>query len=320
MADPYQTLGVGKSSTAAEIKSAYRKLAKKLHPDVNPGRKDIEQKFKEVTAAYDLLSDADKRARFDRGEIDAQGQERGFGGGSYGGYNNYGAGNAWRNASSGRAGGSAGEDPFAAFGGMDDIFAEFMGAARGGGAKRGRGGAGSGMRGSDVTYTVTVPFVEAALGGKTRVTLTNDKTVDITVPPGVTEGHKLRLKGQGLAGTGGAAGDAIVEIHIDTHSVFTRKDRDIYQDVPVSLPEAVLGASINVPTLDGQVTVKVPKGANSGTTLRLKGKGVAAASGSNGDMFVKLKIMLPEPVPQDLTDMVEKWAKKNSYDPRSRKS
>jgi DnaJ-class molecular chaperone len=320
MADPYQILGVPRTSTAAEIKSAYRKLAKKLHPDVNPGRKDIEQKFKEVTAAYDLLSDTEKRARFDRGEIDSQGQERGFGSG-YGGYGG-GNGGAWRNAgNSGRAGngmggGSGGEDPFSAFGGMDDIFAEFMGGGRN---RRGAGGGARGTsRGSDVTYTISVTFAEACLGGKKRVTLGNEKTLDITIPAGIEEGHKLRLKGQGIAGNSGDAGDAIVEIHIEAHPFFTRKDRDIYLDLPVSLPEAVLGANVTVPTLDGQVAVKVPKGANSGTTLRLKGKGAATAHQAAGDMYVKLKIALPDPVPQDLTDFIEKWGKKNSYDPRKK--
>ena len=304
MSDPYQILGVPKTASASEIKSAYRKLAKKLHPDVNQGSKDIEHKFKEVTAAYDLLSDADKRARYDRGEVDGQGQERGFGGG------------AWRNAG-GRPGAgrsAGGEDPFSAFGSMDDIFAEFMGGGR---QRRGAGmGGGEPARGSDVTYTTYVPFVTACLGGKQRITLTNDKTVEITIPAGVEDGHKLRLKGQGLASMGGAAGDAIVEIRIEAHSFFTRQGRDIYLDLPISLPEAILGASVTVPTLDGQVTVKIPKGANAGTTLRLKGKGVAG--GTAGDMFVKVKITLPEPVPQDLTDFIEKWAKKNAYDPRKK--
>ncbi|MDE1900784.1 MAG: J domain-containing protein [Alphaproteobacteria bacterium] len=309
MPDPYQILGVAKTASAAEIKSAYRKLAKKLHPDVNPGRKDVEQKFKEVTAAYDLLSDADKRAKFDRGEIDAQGQDRGFGGGFGGGY---GGGRAYTR--SGGFGGAPGEEAFAGFGGMDDIFAEFMG----GGRHRQRGaGAGGGVRGSDVTYTVTVPFVEACLGGKTRVTLTNDKTVDISIPPGSEDGHKLRLKGQGLPGIGGAPGDALVEIKVEPHSFFTRKGNDIHLELPVSLPEAVLGASVTVPTLTGHVAVKIPQGANTGAVLRLKAKGVPAPNGA-GDMFVKLKIFLPDPVPQDLADMVEKWAKKNAYDPRKK--
>jgi DnaJ-class molecular chaperone len=313
MLDPYQTLGVSKTASANEIKSAYRKLAKKLHPDVNPGRKDIEQKFKDVTAAYDLLSDAAKRAQFDRGDIDAQGQARGFSGGNpFGGESPFGG--AYRSARTGY--GAAGDDPFSAFGGMGDIFAEFMGAAgkRGGGMGGER--AASGVRGSDVTYTTSVPFAEACLGGKKRVTLTNDKTLDITIPAGVEDGHKLRLKGQGLPGIGGTAGDAIVELRVEPHPFFTRKDKDIVLELPVSLPEAVLGASVTVPTLTGRVTVKIPKGSSSGTSLRLKGKGVGG--GVPGDMFVKLKIALPEPVPQDLTDFIEKWAKKNAYDPRKK--
>ncbi|MFA4995151.1 MAG: J domain-containing protein [Bdellovibrionales bacterium] len=317
MFDPYQTLGVSKSASAGEIKSAYRKLAKKLHPDVNPGRRDIEQKFKDVTAAYDLLSDPVKRAQFDRGDINSQGQAQGFGGESpFGGGNPFGG--SYRNARSGFSG--AGEDPFSAFGGMGDIFAEFMGAAnsrrRGSGGTSGMGGGSGGVRGSDVAYTTSVSFVEACLGGKKRVTLTNDKTLDITIPAGVEDGHKLRLKGQGLPGIGGAAGDAIVELRIDSHPFFTRKDRDIILDFPVSLPEAILGASVTVPTLNGSVSVKIPKGSNSGTSLRLKGKGVASYPA--GDLFVKLKITLPDPVPQDLADFIEKWAKKNSYDPRKK--
>jgi DnaJ-class molecular chaperone len=299
--DPYATLGVSKSATAEEIKSAYRKLAKKLHPDVNPGRKDIEQKFKEVTAAYDLLSDKDKRTRFDAGEIDAQGQERGFGG--------FGGGGTWRGH--GTRGGFGGGDPFAQFGdmgGMEDILSQFMGGARGG--KRG-----AQMRGADITYALAVPFVEAALGGKRRVTLASGKTIDVTIPPGTAEGNKLRLRSQGETAPGGA-GDAIIEMHIEPHPFFVRKDDDIYLDVPISLQEAALGASVKVPTLDGHVAVKVPKGANSGATLRLKGKGIPTGKTTAGDMFVKLTIMLPDPLPAELTESIEKWAKKNPYDPR----
>jgi len=310
MNDPYQTLGVSKNASASEIKSAYRKLAKKFHPDVNPGRKDIEQKFKEVSAAYDLLSDQNKRAQFDRGDIDAQGQPRGFGGNPYGGFS--GAKSGFR---------STGADPFSAFGGMEDIFAEFMGmGSRQRRSPHSSGNTGSadtgGLRGSDVTYKTTISFVESCLGGTKRITLTNDKTVDITLPPGAEEGHKLRLKGQGLPGLGGIPGDAFVEIHVESHPFFTRKDHDIYLETPVSLPEAVLGAQITVPTLNGKVAVKIPKGSNSGTSLRLKGKGISGSP--PGDMFVKLKIVLPEPLPQDFSDFIEKWSKKNSYDPRKK--
>jgi len=303
MRDPYQTLGVSKSASADEIKSAYRKLAKKLHPDMNPGRKDIEQKFKDITAAYDLLSDKDKRARFDRGDIDAQGNERGFAGA---GADPFGGGGTWRNYT------QTGGDPFEQFGGADDIFAQFMG-----GGARGRRGP-SNIRGPDVTYSLAITFVEAAQGGKRRVTLSSGKTIDVTIPPGTEEGQKLRLRGQGMAGLGGGAGDAIIEMHIEPHPHFTRKGNDIHLDVPVSLPEAVLGANVKVPTLDGHVTVRVPKGANSDTLLRLKGKGIPFGRGEHGDMFVKLKIMLPEPVPDDLAEFTEKWAKKNPYDPRKK--
>jgi len=302
MRDPYQILGISKSATAEEIKSAYRKLAKKLHPDVNQGRKDIETKFKEVTAAYDLLSDKDKRARFDRGEVDAMGNERAFHSADtehpFGG----GGGN-WRNYT------QTGGEPFSGLGGMEDIFSEFMSGARG---RRG----GTAMRGPDVTYSLAIPFVEAALGGKRRVTLSSGKNIDVTIPPGTQEGHKLRLRGQGMAGTGGGAGDAIIEMHIEPHPYFTRKDNDISLDVPISLPEAVLGASIQVPTLDGHVTVRVPKGANTDSVLRLKGKGIPTPGGGHGDMFVKLKIMLPDPLPAELLEFTEHWAKKNAYDPR----
>ncbi len=308
MSDPYKILGVEKSASAADIKSAYRKLAKKLHPDVNPGRKDIEQKFKEVTAAYDLLSDETKRARFDRGELDAQGNERGFAGAGAGA-DPFGGAKNWGSYT--RSG--AGADPFSQFGGMDDIFAEFMGGGRGRGRKAHQGP----MRGADVTYSLAVPFTEATTGGKRRVTLESGKTIDVSIPPATNEGDKLRLRGQGQANSGGEAGDAIIEIHVEPHAYFVRKDNDILLEVPISLPEALSGASIKVPTVDGHVSLKVPAGANTGTTLRLKGKGIPV-KGSPGDMLVKLKIMLPEPAPDDLTEVIEKWAKKNAYDPRKK--
>jgi DnaJ-class molecular chaperone len=315
MRDPYQTLGVGKSASAEEIKSAYRKLAKKLHPDVNPGKKDIEQKFKEVTAAYDLLSDASKRVRFDRGEIDAMGNEqRAFTGAGSDPF--AGSGGQWRNYSSQSP---SGGDPFAQFGDAEDILAQFMGAGRRGRGGRDAGGMGSSLRGGDVTYSLAIPFTEACLGGTQRVTLTSGKTIDVAIPPGTDEGHKLRLRGQGLAGTPGAGtGDAIIEIHVEPHPWFTRKGNDIHLDVPINLQEAIMGANVKVPTLDGQVTVKVPKGANTGTLLRLKGKGVPFGKDQHGDMFARLAVMLPEPAPAELAETIEKWAKKNPYDPRKK--
>jgi DnaJ-class molecular chaperone len=308
MKDPYQTLGVSRTASADEIKKAYRKLAKKLHPDLNPGNKKIEQEFKEVTAAYDLLSDADKRAKFDRGEIDASGAER-PGRGFYRSYAESGQGAKYR-------GGGGGDDSF--FG--DDIFSDLFGGGVGGTRAGGaRSGPRMSIRGADVSYAATADFVEAALGAKKRLTLTDGKTLDVTIPPGTEDGQTLRLKGQGLPGMGGGpAGDAFIEIKVEPHAFFTRQGDDIHLELPVSLPEAVLGASITVPTLDGKVTLKVPAGSNTGTVLRLRGKGVPRRDGTRGDQYVKLKVVLPDKPDTEFKDFVERWAKKNAYDARAR--
>ncbi|MFM2044375.1 MAG: hypothetical protein RLY86_2951 [Pseudomonadota bacterium] len=315
MRDPYQILGVVRSATADDIKQAYRRLAKQYHPDLNPGRADIEMKFKEVNAAYSLLSDPEKRARFDKGEIDASGAER--------------PDSTFRRAYAGAgtgagpgAGGARGRaNPFDF---DEDPFADLFGAARrryGAGAGAGAaGGAGVKAKGSDVAYSVTVPFTDACIGTKRRLTLTTGKSIDITIPPGTRDQTKLRLKGQGLAGLGGAgAGDAIVEVVVTPHPFFTRKEDDIHLETPVTLQEAILGASIKVPTLDGLVQVRVPKGANSGTMLRLKGKGVFNPDRKiHGDQYVKLTVMLPEKVDAELAAFIEKWAKTHDYDPRKK--
>jgi DnaJ-class molecular chaperone len=288
--DPYLVLGLSRSASAEEVKAAYRRLAKQYHPDVNPGRADIEHRFKEISGAYNLLSDPDRRARFDRGELDAQGNERaGFG----------------RAHAGGRAGGGFAfdDEDF-----LDGIF----------GRRKGAGGAGPRARGSDIAYSVTVPFVEAALGTKRRINLSTGKSLDVNIPAGTEDQQKLRLKGQGTGGLGGGpAGDAIVEIHVEPHPYFTRKDLDVHLEAPVSLPEAVLGATIKVPTLDGQVAVKVPAGSNTGSTLRLKGKGIRASRGE-GDLYVKLKVVLPDPPDPELTRLVEDWARDRSYDVRKK--
>lgn len=316
MPDPYQILGVAKTASADELKVAYRKLAKKLHPDVNPGKKDIEQKFKEVTAAYDLLSDPAKRAKYDRGELDVQGNERaGFARGGADPFGQTGGFRAQYTSAGGRAGsGYGGADPFSSF--SEDLFADLFGANR----RRGAGGQDRPRaKGADITYAMNVSFIEACLGGKQRVTLSSGKTVDVNIPPGTEEGAKLRLKGQGQPGAGDS-GDAIVEISVQPHPYFTRKGRDIYLEAPVSLPEAVLGANIKVPTLNGAVTVKIPRGANTGTLMRLKGKGIPAhgAASQPGDFFVSLKVVLPENPDASLIDFIEKWAKKQAYDPRAK--
>jgi DnaJ-class molecular chaperone len=299
MRDPYQILGVARDADQDAIKKAFRKLAKKLHPDLNPGNKKVEQEFKEVNAAYDLLSDPQKRARFDRGEIDASGAERperSF-------YRAYaeGGGNAkYREAEFGE---------FSA----EDILSELFGRGR-------RNRQPPRMRGEDVTYTLAVSFVDAANGAKKRVTLADGKTLDVTIPPGTEHGQTLRLKGQGMPGVGGGpAGDAYVEIQVEPHAFFTRKDSNVHLEVPVTLPEAVLGANLTVPTVDGKVSIKVPPGSNSGTTLRLKGRGILdRKSGQRGDQYVTLKVVLPERPDAELAEFLERWSASHGYDPRGK--
>ena len=296
MRDPYQVLGVGRTATPDDLKQAYRRLAKQYHPDLNPGRSDIEQRFKEVSSAYSLLSDPAKRRRFDQGEIDASGAERA----------DHAFQRAYANRARGRAG--AGADPFAGFS-ADDIFADLFSGRREGRA-----------RGTDIEYSVTVSFLEASVGGKRRISLSNGKSIDITIPPGTNNEQKLRLKGQGMPGSGGGpAGDAIVEIQVEPHPFFSRKDHDIHVEMPVTLPEALLGATIKVPTLDGTVALKVPKGSNSGTVLRLKNKGIAEPrQGACGDLYVTLNVVLPDPPDPELTQFVEKWSQRRSYDVRKK--
>ncbi|MGR0188242.1 DnaJ C-terminal domain-containing protein [Azospirillum aestuarii] len=311
MRDPYQILGLPRSASADDIKKAYRKLAKEFHPDLKPGNAANEERFKEISAAYTLLSDSDKRARFDRGEIDASGQERhhGFGGRSHAGRS--------------RAYSGAGDDSF--FGGEDwfsDLFSG--GRKRGGaGAAAGGGGAsggGSRSRGSDINYSVSVPFIEAAQGTKRRISLSNGKSIDVAVPPGTEDQAKLRLKGQGLPGAGGfGAGDAIVEVHVEAHPFFTRQGPDIHVEVPITLNEAVLGATIRVPTVSGPVALKIQPGANTGSTLRLRGKGVMnQATKQAGDQYVKLKVVLPDPPDAELVKFMEEWSRTRSYDVRKK--
>jgi DnaJ-class molecular chaperone len=291
MKDPYLTLGLRRTSSADEIKRAYRRLAKKLHPDLNPDKR-VEQQFRDVTAAYELLSDPAKRGRFDRGEIDASGAERGF---SY----------TRRDAGGGRGQTRAEDDIF-----VEDIISDLFRARR----NAGRTGTAA-RRGSDASFTLQVPFIEAALGAKKRVTLAEGKILDITVPAGIDSGQTLRLKGQGNPGSGGGAdGDALIELHVEPHEIFTRKDRDIHCEVAVSLPEAVLGGSATVPTVHGPVALKVPPGSNSGTTLRLKGKGLPEhGTVAAGDQYVKLRVVLPDPPDEELTRFLKTWSQAHGY-------
>jgi DnaJ-class molecular chaperone len=308
MADPYSVLGVAKTASEDEIRKAFRKLAKKHHPDLNPGDKAAEAKFKEISQANDILSDPEKRRRFDAGEIDATGQEmppRGF-------YRDQAGGPSGRKYR--RAGG---HEEFVDMGG---IFSEMFGDRRGFGFGGGAEGVERGfdMGGLPVTYTLSVPFLVAARGGKQRVGLPDGRTLDIDVPEGTTDGTTLRLKGQGMPGANGKpAGDAYVEIRVQPHAFFEARDNDIHVEVPVTLREAVLGAKIKVPTVGGSVMLNVPAGSNTGTTLRLKGRGLLdRKSGQRGDQYVKLKVVLPDKPDDKLKAFLDSWEAGKAQDPR----
>ncbi len=296
-ADPYQVLGVQREASQEEIQKTYRKLAKKLHPDLNPGNKKAEETFKEVSAAYDLLSDADKRARFDRGEIDASGAERPRQ--RY--YRDFAEGDG-AHVYSNDAG-------FADMEGMDDVLSGIFG-------ERGRRAGGFRMRGGNVHYRLEVDFLDAINGASRRVTLPDGSVLDVTIPAGTRDGQVLRLRGKGRPGlNGGPPGDALVEIAVRPHAYFRREGDNIHLDLPVSLTEAVLGAKIKVPTPTGPVTMTVPKDSNTGTVLRLRGKGAPRSAGGRGDEYITLKVMLPEKHDPELTSFVSGWSNK-AYNPR----
>jgi len=297
---PYEVLGVKPEASPDEIRKAYRKLAKQLHPDLNPGKPEAEARFKTVTAAYDLVSDADKRARYDRGEIDEDGAER-----PRYSYRPHAEGAQGRKYEQGEMDPADLEDLFAMFGG---------GGPGGGGARRGRGFA---MAGGDHLYTLTVDFVEAAAGAKKRLSLAPDNWLDVTIPPGIEEGQVLRLKGKGDDGIGGApAGDALIEIHVAPHPYFRRDGDNILVELPVSLGEAVLGGRITVPTVTGPVTMTIPKGSDTATQLRLRGKGIHRRGGAEGDQIVTLKVMIGDSGDAELTTFLETWEKKHETNPR----
>ena len=308
-ADPYSTLGVPRGASEKEIKSAYRKLAKELHPDRNKDNPKAAARFSEVTQAYDLLTDKDKRAKFDRGEIDIDGNPTmpfggNFGGGSYRG-------------GSGETRGYSARD-FEGFGGADemdlgDIFEGLFGRT-GGRAGMGGGFAGAGMggrsrppqRGANLSYRLRVPFVDAATRKDQRITLGDGSTIDLKLPAGVENGTQMRLKGKGEPGPGGA-GDALVTIDIDAHPFFTRDGDDVRLELPITLDEAVRGAKVKAPTVDGPVMLTVAPGSGSGKVLRLKGRGFSSKSGSRGDQLVTLQIQLPEDLSQ-LAERLEGWS------------
>jgi len=318
--DLYTVLGVAKDAKDDDIQKAFRRQAKKYHPDLNPGDKKAEDRFKELNAAYDILGDTTKRGRYDRGEIDASGTEIrqnpfARGGGFRGGFN----------PGAGAGAGGGGAQSFA-FEDLSDLFGGIFGGARGGGAggNAGFGGGfgGAGQRGfqappEDSRFSLEVDFLDAAVGTKKRLTLPTGKALDVTIPPGISDGQTIRLKGQGGSGPG-PAGDALIEVKVREHPLFKRDGNDIRLEFPISLTEAVLGGKVEVPTIHGAVTVTVPKGANTGRTLRLKGKGIAGNKRTPaGDQYVKLMVMLPPSGDADLEQFIRTWGPKHPYDPRA---
>ncbi|KTW02193.1 DnaJ C-terminal domain-containing protein [Sphingomonas sanguinis] len=289
MADPYQTLGVSRTASEADIKKAYRKLAKELHPDRNKDNPKAAEKFSQVTNAYDLLNDKDKRARFDRGEIDGDGNPASpFG---YGGAGGFGGG------AGPRPGGAGGFRQRFDFGGegadMSDIFEGMFGGAGRGGFSGGFGGRGrSAPKGANSAYALRVPFVDAAALSPQRITLADGKTIDLKLPAGVDTGTQMRLSGKGEQGPGGP-GDAIITIEVVPHAFFTRDGDDVRLDLPISLTEAVLGGQVKAPTVERPVMLTIPKGTTSGKTLRLKGKGFHKKDGGRGDQLITLIIDIP---------------------------
>jgi DnaJ-class molecular chaperone len=335
MRDPYEVLGVDRKASASDIKSAYRKLAKKLHPDANKNDPKAAGRFAELNAAYEILGEDDKRKAFDRGEIDAEGKPRfrgfeGFGGGAGarpGG--GFGTGGAYgpetefetftfgpegftRGTRRGRAGAGGG-----GFGGFEDILRD---AFAGAGARRGGGGAGfeaedfGGGSGANVTAALTVSLPDAAHGATQRVRLPNGKDVEVKIPAGIANGQQIRLRGQGAAGSNGP-GDLLITVSLGPHPIFTLDGTDIRLDLPVTLYEAALGAKVRVPTLDRPVELTIPPGTSSGRTFRLKGKGYPAKEG-RGDLLATIRIMLPPQSDEEFEALMKKWRTEKPYDPR----
>ena len=308
MSDPYTTLGVARSATEKDIKSAYRKLAKELHPDRNTDNPKATERFSKVTQAYDLLTDKDKRARFDRGEIDAEGNPTSPFGSGGGGRHPGGPGGGF-----GGGGQRGGFEGFGVNEGIDigDIFDGLFSGRGGGGPGRTR----AAPKGANVQYRLAVTLPDAATRATQRITLADGKTIDLKLPAGTEDGTQMRLGGKGESGPGGA-GDAIVSIQVQPHSYFRRDGDNIRLDLPITLDEAVNGAKIKVPTVEGAVMLTVAPSSSSGKTLRLKDKGFARKDGSRGDQLVTLEIQLPEgEVGADLAARLEGWS-----DPRPLRS
>lgn len=302
--DPYKVLGVAKDASQAEIKKAYRKLAKALHPDLHPGDKAKQAQFQAATAANDIIGNADTRKRFDAGEIDASGQERPQR--QY--YREHAAADP-----QGRYDSAAG---YGDFEDLSDVFSDLFGAR--GQARTGRT-QGFAARGGDARYHLQVSFMDAAVGGKRAVPLPDGTTIDLNIPAGVRDGQTLRLRGKGQPGVGGGpAGDALVELAVAAHPVFTRDGNDIEVELPIGFDEAVLGAKIDVPTLSGKVSMTIPKGASTGQRLRLKGRGVKPAKGAAGDQYVRLKVVTPQKPDVEMEAIAQRWRDHVTEDPRAK--
>lgn len=298
---------MARGATADEVRKAFRKLAKKHHPDTNPGDKASEEKFKRVTAAFDILGDVDKRKKFDAGEIDADGREtaRGFGGGGPWGAGSSGGGWSPR-------GQAEGPDID-----LNDLFGDILGrgGARGGG--QGGGFGGFSQRGADVRARLEIDLEDTIHGAKKRIAFSDGRTIDVSIPKGAEEGQTLRLKGQGSPGRSGP-GDALIEMTLRPHTIFRREGDNLVMDLPVAVPDAVLGGKVQAPTPDGPVNVTIPKGANTGASLRLKGRGLSDPKGKRGDLLARIVLMLPEAIDPELQAFAETWRAERPYSPRRR--
>ena len=324
MRDPYDVLGVPKNASQEAIKSAFRKLAKKLHPDANKQDKKAAAKFAELNAAYEILGEEAKRKAFDRGEIDAEGKPRfqgfeGFGAGADArargfGQGGFGQGGGFESFTFGPEGfqRSTGRGGFA--GGIDDILKGMFGGG-GRGEHFAADDSAQATPGRDVTGAVTISLNEAAKGTTRRVQLPSGKEIDAKIPAGLADGQTIRLKGQGLPGAGGHVGDALITVSIAPHPLFERDGANLRLQLPVSLYEAVLGAKVRVPTLEGAVELAIPRGTNSGRTFRLKGKGMPGKDG-RGDLYATVRIMLPERSEAELEELMRQWRDQKPYDPR----
>jgi DnaJ-class molecular chaperone len=299
MDDPYEILGVKKTATADEIRAAYRKLAKKHHPDLNPGKKEAEEKFKAISAANDILSDPEKRARFDAGEIDASGAEKPQ------------ARQYYRDFADQPAGGKYSAGPNFDPDDLSGIFGDIFGRGPRGFSPR-EGGPEFVARGHDAHYRLSVGFLEAANGAKKRLTLPDGRTLDVNIPAGLQSGQVLKLAGQGMPGfNGGPAGDALIEVDVEPHAFFRRDGKDVILELPVTIQEAVLGAKVEVPTIKGPVALKIPPNSTGGAKLRLKGRGIGG-----GDQYVVLKIDLPTDSEPELEAFLKGWTPHHPFDPR----